>query len=208
MIITIARQCGCMGDQIGKALAEKYFIPFYDKDAVCRLAKEKGLYEKYPYFYGEMPLDMMLYADTMAGDDTSDNGKTPRKAMADIIGNENCVVVGRCGNNAFRHREDVISVFLTGNKEKRRENKPVVYGCENRSRSCLKRNADDTDYFINIVLSAFRHLCFISSCDYLISCCSVAQFLQTLYLLPSVGFVWKAGVRFLQYRGIGQRVFV
>ena len=55
MIITIARQCGCMGDQIGKALAEKYFIPFYDKDAVCRLAKEKGLYEKYPYFYGEMP---------------------------------------------------------------------------------------------------------------------------------------------------------
>ena len=33
MIITIARQCGCMGDQIGKALAEKYFIPFYDKDA-------------------------------------------------------------------------------------------------------------------------------------------------------------------------------
>ena len=67
MIITIARQCGCMGDQIGKALAEKYFIPFYDKDAVCRLAKEKGLYEKYPYFYGEMPLDMMLYADTMAG---------------------------------------------------------------------------------------------------------------------------------------------
>ena len=60
MIITIARQCGCMGDQIGKALAEKYFIPFYDKDAVCRLAKEKGLYEKYPYFYGEMPLDMML----------------------------------------------------------------------------------------------------------------------------------------------------
>jgi len=75
MIITIARQCGCMGDQIGKALAEKYFIPFYDKDAVCRLAKEKGLYEKYPYFYGEMPLDMMLYADTMAGDDTTDNGK-------------------------------------------------------------------------------------------------------------------------------------
>ena len=110
-----------MGDQIGKALAEKYFIPFYDKAAVCRLAKEKGLYEKYPYFYGEMPLDMMLYADTMAGDDTSDNGKTPRKAMADIIGNENCVVVGRCGNNAFRHREDVISVFLTGNKEKRAE---------------------------------------------------------------------------------------
>ena len=31
MIITIARQCGCMGDQIGKALAEKYYreLSFY-----------------------------------------------------------------------------------------------------------------------------------------------------------------------------------
>lgn len=110
-----------MGDQIGKALAEKYFIPFYDKEAVCRLAREKGLYERYPYFYGEMPLDMLLYADNMAGVDESDNGKTARKAMADIIGNENCVVVGRCGNNAFRHRADAISVFLAGDKKKREE---------------------------------------------------------------------------------------
>ena len=131
-----------MGDQIGKALAEKYFIPFYDKDAVCRLAKEKGLYEKYPYFYGEMPLDMMLYADTMAGDDTSDNGKTPRKAMADIIGNENCVVVGRCGNNAFRHREDVISVFLTGNKEKRVE---LIEKKHNVSPKKAAKIVEDTD---------------------------------------------------------------
>lgn len=142
MIITIARQCGCMGDQIGKALAEKYFIPFYDKDAVCRLAKEKGLYEKYPYFYGEMPLDMLLYADTMAGDDTTDNGKTPRKAMADIIGNENCVVVGRCGNNAFRHREDVISVFLTGNKEKRVE---LIEKKHNISPKKAAKIVEDTD---------------------------------------------------------------
>ena len=122
MIITIARQCGCMGDQIGKALAEKYFIPFYDKDAVCRLAKEKGLYEKYPYFYGEMPLDMMLYAD--------------------IIDNENCVVVGRCGNNAFRHREDVISVFLTGNKEKRAE---LIEKKHNVSPKKAAKIVEDTD---------------------------------------------------------------
>ena len=38
MIITIARQCGCMGDQIGKALAEKYFIPFRSEER--RVGKE------------------------------------------------------------------------------------------------------------------------------------------------------------------------
>ena len=109
---------------------------------VVAYLKEKGLYEKYPYFYGEMPLDMMLYADTMAGDDTSDNGKTPRKAMADIIGNENCVVVGRCGNNAFRHREDVISVFLTGNKEKRAE---LIEKKHNVSPKKAAKIVEDTD---------------------------------------------------------------
>ena len=85
---------------------------------------------------------MMLYADTMAGDDTTDNGKTPRKAMADIIGNENCVVVGRCGNNAFRHREDVISVFLSGNKEKRIE---LIEKKHNVSHKKAAKIVEDTD---------------------------------------------------------------
>ncbi len=76
--------------------------------------ERKGLYEKYPYFLWRMLFDMLLYADTMAGDDTTDNGKLTRKVMADIIGNENwhCVVKSRqMRNNASRHREDVISYF-------------------------------------------------------------------------------------------------
>ena len=109
-----------MGDQIGKALAEKYFIPFYDKDAVCRLAKEKGLYEKYPYFYGEMPLDMMLYADTMAGDDTSDNGKTPRKAMADIIGNENCVSCRQMRKTMHSDTEKMLYQYFVYRKQRKK----------------------------------------------------------------------------------------
>ena len=49
MIITIARQSGCSGDKIGQALAEKYKIPFFDKEGIKKIAKEKGLLEKYPY---------------------------------------------------------------------------------------------------------------------------------------------------------------
>ena len=64
------------------------------------------------------------------------------KAMADIIGNENCVVVGRCGNNAFRHREDVISVFLTGNKEKRAE---LIEKKHNVSPKKAAKIVEDTD---------------------------------------------------------------
>ena len=43
MIITVARQCGCEGDQIGKALAEKYGIPYYDKAAIKDSPPERVL---------------------------------------------------------------------------------------------------------------------------------------------------------------------
>jgi hypothetical protein len=55
MIITIARKCGCYGDTIGEELAKKYGIAFYDKEKISELAKEKGVYDKYPDYYGEIP---------------------------------------------------------------------------------------------------------------------------------------------------------
>jgi hypothetical protein len=34
MIITIARQCGCMGDEIGQRLADEYGLTFYNKEHI------------------------------------------------------------------------------------------------------------------------------------------------------------------------------
>lgn len=41
MIITIARQCGCEGDEVGRKLSEIYGIPCYSKKELIELAKEK-----------------------------------------------------------------------------------------------------------------------------------------------------------------------
>ena len=60
MIITIGRECGCNADEIGRMLAGKYGIFCYTKVELIQLAKEKGVYEKYPFFFGEMPVDMMI----------------------------------------------------------------------------------------------------------------------------------------------------
>ena len=45
MIITIARQCGCNGDELGKALAQKYNLKLFDKKAISKMAKEKGYFK-------------------------------------------------------------------------------------------------------------------------------------------------------------------
>ena len=62
--------------------------------------------------------------------------------MSDIIVGENCVVVGRCGNNAFRHRDDLISVFLSGDKKKREE---LIEKKHNVSHNKAVKIVEDTD---------------------------------------------------------------
>lgn len=41
-VITISRQFGSGGRSIGKAVAEKLGIPYYDKELVDKVAKESG----------------------------------------------------------------------------------------------------------------------------------------------------------------------
>ncbi|MBR2337852.1 MAG: cytidylate kinase family protein, partial [Clostridia bacterium] len=42
-IITIGRQFGSGGREIGRRLAEKLGVPFYDKDLLTHAAQESGL---------------------------------------------------------------------------------------------------------------------------------------------------------------------
>ena len=141
MIITVARQCGCEGDQIGKALAEKYGIPYYDKAAIMEIAKQKGLYEKYPDFYGEVPVDTLLY--TIArGEDPGRAYKVPEKALTEIIGDDDFVLLGRCGNYAFRGHENMVSVFLNGELKKREENAAAEYHVPARKSHNLVQDMD------------------------------------------------------------------
>ncbi len=46
-IITIARQYGSGGRQIGKGLAEKLEVPYFDKQLVALAAKKSGMSEEF-----------------------------------------------------------------------------------------------------------------------------------------------------------------
>ena len=65
MIITIARQCGCHGDEIGLKLAKEYGLSFYNKEHIIKLAKEKGIYDKFPYFFSEIPVNALMHTIVM-----------------------------------------------------------------------------------------------------------------------------------------------
>ena len=121
MIITIARQCGCNGDELGKALAQKYNLKLFDKKAISKMAKEKGYFERYPDFYGETPMDMLMHSITVSEEDSL-LYSTAGKALKNVIDEDNFIIIGRCGNYVYRDDVKCISIFLSGSKIVREEN--------------------------------------------------------------------------------------
>ena len=141
MIITIGRECGCNADEIGRMLAGKYGIFCYTKVELIQLAKEKGVYEKYPFFFGEMPVDMMISPMAESLEERLRN--TPQEALESVLGGEDCVIVGRAAGYAFRNRKDALRIFLCGEKEKRIERMMDKHGFSRRKAVKIVEETDD-----------------------------------------------------------------
>lgn len=119
MIITIARQCGCGAINVGKLLADDYGIPFYTRKSLLEMASERGVLDEMEAFFDERPVDELLFAMSSFGENRNDLTEKPLRSLADMIGDEDCIIIGRCGNYIFRDRKDLVSVFLKGTMESR-----------------------------------------------------------------------------------------
>ena len=110
MLITIGRECGCGADEIGKMLSEKYQLPCYMKSNIIAYAKEKGLYDRFPYFFGEVPIDFLM--SSLDENIMERVRNTPREAFGKLMEDQDCIIIGRTSNYAFRNREDSVRIFL------------------------------------------------------------------------------------------------
>ncbi len=63
--ITIGRQYGSGGKEIGMILSQKLGIPFYGKEELMKIAKDQPDYEEVRAFYEEQPVNSLLYAIAM-----------------------------------------------------------------------------------------------------------------------------------------------
>ena len=126
LIITIGRQFGSGGHEIGEKLAKKLGIKFYYKELIKLIAKQSGLCEKVLESYDEKPTNSLLYSivmdiypSVMYTGPTIDqqiyqaNYDTIRK-LAD---GEPCVIVGRCADYILRDHPELVSVFIHANSD-------------------------------------------------------------------------------------------
>ncbi len=166
VIITIGRQTGSGGIVIGKKLAEKLQIPFYDRELLTRAAKESGMDENIFRKHDEKPTNSLLYSLAMGsyggGLSTSYNEMpldhkvflAQFDTIQKIAKEGPCVIVGRCADYALEEYPHLLSVFILGNEEDKitrimEENHLTHDKAKDFIRRTDKRRAAYYDYYAN-----------------------------------------------------------
>ena len=124
-IITISRQYGSGGREIGAKLAGKLNIPFYDNELITRAAKESGFAEAAFANAESKATNSLLYSIAMGLNSygNQDLGFSHLSlddriylAQSDVIrkvaAEGPCVIVGRCANYILRDVPNVVNIFI------------------------------------------------------------------------------------------------
>ena len=142
-IITISRQFGSGGHTVGKIVAEKLGIPFYDKELVDQIALESGFAPKFVEEHGEHSpgRTLLSYAFAPQGVPGVMNGLSTAdflwniqcSAILQLADKGPCVIVGRNSDYILKDRDDCFHVFIYADMAYRAERIVRLYGGSEKS---------------------------------------------------------------------------
>ncbi len=142
-IITISREFGSGGRSIGRKVAEKLGIPFYDKELVDQVALESGFAPKFVEENGEHSPGKSMFSYAFASGGMP--GVMSGLSTADFLWNIQCnvilqlaekgpcVIVGRNADYILKDRPECLHAFIHADKEFRAERIVRLYGESEKS---------------------------------------------------------------------------
>lgn len=149
LIITIGREYASGGHEIARELSKLMGIKMYDKEIINLAAKNSGISDEILKAYDEKPTNSFLYSlslgaysfeNTFSGSPTIPIVDKVFAAQADIIkeiaDKESCIFVGRCADSILRDYDNVLSVFIHTDLERR-----ITRVCEYNN--CTRAQASD-----------------------------------------------------------------
>lgn len=118
-VITIGRQYGSGGSELGQILADKLGYAFYDKEIIEMTAGTTGYSSNYVGEHQESLTNSLLY-DLVNHMYTFPETESPKdkifdaqsKVIREIAAKGHCVIVGRCADQILKGRTDCLNVFL------------------------------------------------------------------------------------------------
>ena len=130
VVITVSREYGSGGRYIGRLIADKLGIKFYDKEFITKVAEETGLSEKYiesneqkrnvlaslnnGYYFGINNSDELFLKES--------------ELIKEVASKESCVIIGRCADFILRDKENVVKVFVYSNMDDKLKRATEIYG--------------------------------------------------------------------------------
>ena len=161
-IITISREFGSGGRTIGKQLAEKLGIAYYDKELIEKVHGETGFSKEFIASQGEYAPAKGVFSYAFIGRDI--NGlsindhiwNAQRKIILELADGEPCVIVGRCADYILKDRDDCFNVFIHADEDFKAKRIVDVYGettekPEKRLRDKDKKRAANYRYYTDRV---------------------------------------------------------
>lgn len=142
IIITIAREYGSGGRYVGRLIANKLGIKFYDKNLIAKVAEETGLSEEY-IEQNEQQRNALsnfnngYYASLNNADDLFIKES---EIIKELAAKESCVIIGRCADFILKDRDDVLKVFIYSNMDNKVKRATEIYGLDkSKAKKEIKR---------------------------------------------------------------------
>ena len=136
LIITISRQYGSGGREIGRRLAERLGIPYYDKELIILAAERSGYARSLFEEADQKASNSMIFSLMRAGSrvnsyDLPLNDKIyliQSGVIQQVARQGSCVIVGRCADYVLQDRFPCVNVFIHAALQKRMDRAVKVYG--------------------------------------------------------------------------------
>lgn len=126
-IITIAREHGSKGKEIGRCLAKRLNIPFYYKEMTALAAKESGLAEEFVSKINENT-SRTFHELYLSSEVIQQAVIAQEKIISKIAEKGSCVIVGRAADYVLRNNSSLKSIFLYAPNDYRIKNIMEMYG--------------------------------------------------------------------------------
>ena len=126
MIITIGRQSGSGGKEIGEKIAKRLGYTFYDKEILSMAAEDSGFSAAAVQQYDEKPGSSLLYGLYMTTTASADSLPLNQQlafsqfnVIRKVAMEDNCVIVGRCADYILREHKNLLTIFFSAPNEYR-----------------------------------------------------------------------------------------
>ena len=163
-IITISRQFGSGGREVGEKLAKDLGIPFYDKELIEIAAKESGMDPELFveddtrtslgfHLIGALGYSLGGPLSTITELSLNDRLYLVQSQVIEQVAQEGpCVIVGRCADYVLSDRDDVLNVYIHANMNDRIKRAVHSYEVDERNvedsiHKIDKRRANYYEYY-------------------------------------------------------------